>query len=203
MILKFIKKIFVAILLFSVLIHAIIFFENFESFVISRATNTTSCEEESPLYIYLIGSRCSHISSYLRPALYFGLLSCKLKGRKYEISSHGYSCLVEPIPLLIDPDFVRNHPDFHYNPAPPDSRIEIAVKEIKSKFSVLLENYYTISHFPISAVLFLSWMLADCIVRPISKKGAWIALILFGYVYGGLIYYFIGRKRLRVSTTNR
>jgi len=201
MIIRLLKKIFIAILLSSVLIHAIIFFENFESFAVSRVTGTTSCEEESPLFIFLLGSRCNQISSYLSPALYFGVLSCKLKGGKYEISSHGYSCLAQPIPLLIDPSFRGYYPD------PPNNRFVITVKKInstiKSTFLVLVENYYTISHFPISAVLFLSWMLADCIVRPISKKGAWLALILFGYVYGGLIYYFIGRKRLRVSTTSR
>jgi len=199
MAIKILKKIFVAIFLFSVLLHALVFLENV---VIPRIINPSHCKNEDLLSSLLDG--CSPVNVYLKPIFYYGVLYCRLTDGILERTPDGYSCLLRPIPLLIDPDSP------FYSPPPPESNFEKIISNFekiieKAKWTTwhFLDIFFFISFLPVSAIVFITLMFANCVTRPIPKKGAWVALILFGYVYGGLIYYFIGRKRLRVSTTSR
>lgn len=185
MFIKIFKKIFVSIFLFSVLIHAIVVFEDV---IVPRVADTPFCKNEN-LFLSLLDG-CSPINSYLRPYFYFGLLDCKITGGTYERSSSGtYSCLARPVPRLID------HKETGYIILSKEGNFETMAKKAKSICSSFLINYYTVSIFPLSAVIFITWMFANCMARPIPKKGAWIALILFGYIYGALIYYFVVKKK--------
>ena len=181
MLIKILKKIIIFLFLLSVCIHGIIFFDNV---VISKVIKAPICNNEG-LFINIGDTACSAVSSYLRPTFYFEKLLCAIKGEGYgEIPLHkGYYCLPNLVPMMSD-----------FDTAPP-TNFEIFTQKAKYIISTMADNYFNVSYFPITAALFIIWMLSDAIRRSNSKKTLWILIIIFGYVYGGFLYYFAGRKK--------
>lgn len=182
---KIIHKTFIALFLGSVFIHAIIFFDNV---IVSRIVGVAYCSNEG-LFLNAGDDECSPLSSRLRPTYYFEAMLCRIKGGNFDqVPLHkGYYCLPPPIAPL--------NPDNYINGNILKTRLNDFGNQAAFIFLYAIESYYNFGFYPLSGILFTLWMLFDCVRQPRPNKGIWIAVILFGYVYGALAYYFFQSRR--------
>ena len=190
MIMKVIRKIIKVVFLASVLLHAIIFFDNI---VVSRFLGSY-CDSEG-LFISL-DTYCSPEISYLRPTFYIEKFFCEIKPGHHhygEAPLHkGHYCLP---PLL----GMGRIPAPGFSP-PEKTNLEIIADRLKGVSFIAVEVFYRITYLPITGIVFVIWIFFKCLRMSVRNKKLWLLTILIFYVYGALLFYFLKGNKKREST---
>ncbi len=66
--------------------------------------------------------------------------------------------------------------------------------------SVIMLMFIFMIVIPILAIIFWIWMIVDCLTKDFkhdTDKIAWILVIIFTFIIGALIYFFIVKMRRR------